>query len=60
MKTEELKALWLQDTNQYYADCRIFKHIESGSLLLFKELVKDWLHYEVDSFSKDLFENLKK
>lgn len=61
MNTQELKALGIEETQQHYADCKVFRDIESKKYMLFKELSTDWkLDYVVDSFSKDLLDNIIK
>lgn len=56
---EELELKWYRDCNQYFWDGRIFEHIATTKLLLFKELFEDWeLHYLIHSIDKDLFDIL--
>ena len=56
---EQLLAQWFIDTNQYFAGARIFKHVESTKLLLFKELIdKEWIYYVVENFSQQVYDLL--
>jgi hypothetical protein len=59
MKIEELRSLWIENTNKSYGYCRIFKHIKTNQVLLLDDLSNDWLNYEINWFSKDLFDSLK-
>lgn len=56
---EQLLTQWFINTNQYFAHARIFKHVESTKLLLFKEMIdKEWIYYTVEDSSKEIYDLL--